>query len=322
MGHVRRILDEEIASVMAVRDVVESCHEAFRLYGLGEMVNPARTESLVRDGDMDVFRLELPGEWPGRFRGRKVIEERSDVRTGRLGARTAVIELEDMETGARAVLDAEWITNMRTGAAGALGARYLARQPVRTVAILGTGRIAQALALCADVALSPEVIRATSRKPENRDFFVAELGPKVQAHIEAAVDVAACVAGADAVLLAVPTPDPILFAQMIGEATHLSVIGGDARTRQLDAGLFLSRIVVPDHPEQVLKSGEFLAAKEAGREVLWARDGSGRVQTIGDAALNHLKYLRKGTGIAYFSGMAVQDIHAAGTAWRRLEPTS
>ena len=150
------ISDEQIASVMTTRDFVESCDEAFRLYGLGKMVNPLRKEEVSREGEMDLFRLVMPGWWKGRFTGQKVIEERSDVKMGRLGSRTAVIELEDVRRDDRITLDAERITNMRTGAAGALGAKYLAESPVRTAAILGTGRIAQALGRCIDVALAPE----------------------------------------------------------------------------------------------------------------------------------------------------------------------
>ena len=102
MGNAIRISDADIAQTMTAADFVTSCHEAFRLYGLGEMQNPARWEAVRREGEAEVFRLELSAEWPGRYRGRKVIEERSDV--ARLGERTAVIELEDVRSGRLAVL--------------------------------------------------------------------------------------------------------------------------------------------------------------------------------------------------------------------------
>ncbi len=320
MDEIFRISDAEIAQVLSVGDFVESCDEAFRLYGLGEMQNPPRREEVRKEGGMDLFRLELPGEWPGRYRMRKVIEERSDVATGRLGERTAVIELEDLRSGRRAVLDAEHITNMRTGAAGALGARYLAREEVRRVAILGTGRISRALALCVDAAQHPPEIRATSRQAANREAFEAEVGPKVGADLRMVDSIAACVDGADAVLAAVPTPRPILGLGVIGAGVHLSVMGGDSRTVQLDLDLLCSRQVVVDHPDQVRKSGEFLAAAEQNRyeEIGFVRNAEGRVQTVGDAALGNLEGLRERGTIAYFTGMAAQDLHAAAVAYERI----
>lgn len=311
------ISDDEIASLMTAEDFVASCDEAFRLYGTGDMLNPAREESLTQDGDMDVFRLTLPGEWVGKFRGKKEIEERSDIKTGRLGDRHAFIELEDLNGGQIIRFDAEHITNMRTGAAGVLGAKYLSSLPIQKVAILGTGRIAEALALCAEVALSPAVVCVTSRKQENREAFVARLGPQMSCEVTSASSVALAVSDADVILAGVPTPEPILLQNMVSDLAHLSVLGGDQRTQQLDTKLFLQRLIVPDHPEQVLKSGDFLGAQKAQEEISWAREGDNKIYHIGHAALGHLENLR-GTGvIVYFSGMAIQDVHAASVAWGR-----
>ena len=310
------ISDEVIQEYLSVADFLSSCDEAFRLYGTGELLNPSRQET-VREG---FFRLELPGEWTGRYRARKVIEEWSDVATGRLGERTAVIELEDLRTGRTAVLDAEYITNMRTGAASALGVRYLGTAPVRTLAVLGTGRISKALALCADQALGPVEIRATSRKAENRAAFGDAVGPRVKAELRMVDSIAACVDGVDAILTAVPTPRPILLEADISDEVHLSVIGGDSRTAQLDVGLLYHRAVVVDHLEQAQQSGDFLAVQAEGRaqEIRYAQDVDGGVQTVGDAALGRLEGLRGTGAMVYLTGMAVQDLHAAVTVYERL----
>jgi ornithine cyclodeaminase/alanine dehydrogenase-like protein (mu-crystallin family) len=70
-----------------------------------------------------------------------------------------------------------------------------------------------------------------------------------------------------------------------------------------------SREVVADHPEQVLKSGDFLLAGLGGDR--FAADGAGRALTIGDAALGRLEDRRGRGAIAYFTGMAIQDLMAA-----------
>jgi alanine dehydrogenase len=314
-----RISDEEIAALMSPADFVDSCHKAFQLYGNGEMLNPARRESITQKDGMDVFHLELLGEWCGKYRGKKVIEERSDVKTGRLGDRTAVISLEDIQTGQGVELDADYITNMRTGAAGVLGAKYLGRLPIRKVAILGTGRIAKALALCADVALQPEVICVTSRKEANRKDFAKDVTDLLSCHLQMTDTIEACVAGADAIFAAVPTPTPILTDEMVGPHTHISVLGGDQRTQQVTQSLFLSRLIVPDHADQVLKSGEFLEATASGSQVCWIKDEAGQIKNVGQVALGALENLRGQGVIVYFSGMAIQDVHAASVVWERYQ---
>ena len=316
MNPVRQISDAEVASVMTTSDFVDSCDQAFRLYGLGEMKNPVREETVLREGELDLFRLVLPGEWIGKFRGQKVIEERSDVLTGRLGDRTAVIELVDLQSGLQAVVDAEFITNMRTGAAGALGAKYLAQTPVECVAILGTGRIAQALARCVDVVLAPTVMKVTSRTQEKREAFVADIGGEISCELMMTDNVEACIDGADAIFTSVPTPNPILT--QIPYCAHVSVMGGDGRTTQLAPELLKDRPVVPDHHRQVLKSGEFVALNNANQEPKWIKNHRNEVLTVADAVLGHMENLRGKGAIVYFSGMAIQDVHAAAVAWGKL----
>ena len=57
----------------------------------------------------------------GKFRSRKIIEEFSDVATGRLAKREAYIAFEDLQQDRAWRLEAGHITDRRTGAAGALG---------------------------------------------------------------------------------------------------------------------------------------------------------------------------------------------------------
>lgn len=312
----RPISDAEIASAMTTRDFVDSCDEAFRLYGAGQMANPPRKEEVVREGNLDVFRLVMPGRWQGKFQGQKVLEERSDVKTGRLGERTAAIELEDVQRRDRLVLDAEHITDMRTGAAGALGAKYLAKLPIRTAAILGTGRVARALARCVDVALGPKLMRATSRTPEKRAEFATAVAPDIRCDLEMVEGIETCIEGADAIFTCVPTPEPIL--NDVADRVHISAIGGDRRTTQLQPELLTRRFVIPDHAEQVRSSGEFLALRDRDETPRWAKNSAGQILTIGHAALGQLEYLRGQGSIAYFSGLAIQDVHAAATAWKKL----
>ena len=316
MMDARHISDEDIASVMTARDFVNSCDEAFRFYGLGQMTNPPRKEEVTREGTLDVFRLVMPGRWNGKFQGQKVLEERSDVKTGRLGERTAVIELEDVRSQTSAVVDAEHITDMRTGAAGALGAKYLAKTPVRTAAILGTGRIARALARCIDIALGPKLMRVTSRTPEKRAAYATAVAPAIRCDLDVVDTVETCIDGADAIFTCVPTPEPIL--NDAADHVHISVLGGDGRTTQLQPALLRRRIVVADHAEQVLLSGEFLALRDMDETPRWAKNSAGQISTIGHAALGELEHLRGQGSIAYFSGLAIQDIHAAAIAWEKL----
>lgn len=311
-----RLKEAEFVDRFGVRDYLRACRRAFELHGEGVIENPERVEE-VKEG---YFRLEMLAEWEGRYRGRKVIEEWSQVGSGRLGERRAVVELEDLRGGVRVVLDADHITDMRTGAAGALGVEYLARGPVRRVGILGTGRVAQVLARAVDELFGLERIQATSRSQKRREAFAAALGDQVEAELVMVESLAACAEGVDAVLTAVPTLRPILSGDMVGEIPVLVALGGDSRTRQLEQGVLEGFTVLVDHEGQAGASGEFKHAREIGcfDDIRFCRDGAGRVLTVDDAACGRLSTAVEWPRVVYLTGLAAQDLCAAAMVYEGM----
>lgn len=309
--------DEDFRTQLSPADFLAACDRAFRLYGQGVLLNPARRETL----DEGTYRLEMPASWPGRYRACKIIEELPGGE-GRLGRRQAYVELEDLVRGKRCRLESGYATDMRTGAAGALGLKYLAQGPVDCVAILGTGRVARCLARCADQLFGLRQLRVTSRQAANRQAFADELAPLLSAPLHLAASLGECLEGADGVLCAVPTPQPILGLADLGPRTLLSVMGGDSRTRQLEPDVMAASTVLVDHPEQVQKSGEFVFARASSPpdQIRLARGQGGQVLTIGDAACQRLPAGEARPRLAYFTGLAVQDLCTAVALYERLGP--
>ena len=310
--------EETFAHRFSTADFLAACHQAFECYGAGGIDNPPRTESVEKRGALDYFRLDMPAEWPGKFRARKIIEEFSDVESGRLAKREAYIAFEDLQQGRTWRLEAGHITDQRTGAAGALGLQYLAGAAIERVAILGTGRIARTLALSCDVLFDLAEIACTSRRPENRAAFAQAVEPDLRASLRLATSLETCITGADAVLTAVPTPQPILTAAALAEVPYLAVIAGDSRTRQLAPEVLYERTVVVDVLAQAQKSGEFRFAAEQGQaeQIALARNAEGKVLDIGDAACGRVG--ATAPSAVYLTGMGAQDLCAAAMVYHRL----
>ena len=310
--------EKTFAHRFSTADFLAACHQAFERYGAGVIDNPPRTESIQKRGSLDYFRLDMPAEWPGKFRARKIIEEFSDVASGRLAKREAYIAFEDLQQGRTWRLEAGHITDRRTGAAGALGLHYLAGAAIERVAILGTGRIARSLALSCDALFDLAEIACTSRRAENRAAFAKAVEPDLRARLRVATSLETCIAGADAVLTAVPTPQPILTSAALTEIPYLAVIAGDSRTRQLEPEVLYERTVVVDVLAQAQKSGEFRFAAEQGQaeQIALARNAEGTVLDIGDAACGRLGTIAPSA--VYLTGMGAQDLCAAAMVYRRL----
>ena len=310
--------EETFVHRFSTADSLAACHQAFERYGAGVIDNPPRTESVQKRGSLDYFRLDMPAEWPGKFRSRKIIEEFSDVATGRLAKREAYIAFEDLQQGRSYRLEAGHITDWRTGAAGALGLQYLAGAAIERVAILGTGRIARTLALSCDALFDLAEIACTSRREANRAAFAKAVEPDLHASLRIATSLETCIAGADAVLTAVPTPQPILTSAALAEVPYLAVLAGDSRTRQLAPEVLYERTVVVDVLAQAQKSGEFRFAAEQGQveQIALARNAEGTVLDIGDAACGRLGTITPSA--VYLTGMGAQDLCAAAMVYHRL----
>ena len=306
----QHIADTEILGLVDIPLMVAACREAFEMVGRGEILNPVRQQRVeVRDG-LDYFGLDMPAEWPGHDRSRKIIEEYSDVAAGQLARREAYIQFDDLQAGVSLRLDAGVITDMRTGAAAAVGLSYLADRVVGRVAVLGTGRVARQVVLACDHLFPLTELRSTSRRATNRDTFAAQVGPSLKTPLTMTTSIEACVEGVDAVLMAVPTPEPIVNVDLLKGVDSVVIIAGDSRTRQVTQQVLCDRPVVVDHYEQALTSGEFRWAAEQNRlqEINLMRSPTGDVLSIADAACGRVS---APGGVVYLTGMAAQDLCAA-----------
>ena len=312
--------EEELRSLFRVDDFLAACDRAFRLHGQGVLLNSPRLEVIEKQRGLGYFRLEMAARWPGRYRACKIIEEWSDVGRGRLETRTASLTLKDLRRDRAVSMEADYLTDMRTGAAGALGLKYLAPLPVRRVGLVGTGRIARALAPALDRLFDLEEIGVTSRSARNREKFALAMEKRLRASLNLADSIETCIDGADAVIAAVPTPRPIFSVEALEGIPCLVVLGGDGRTRQLPQEVMEQREVVVDELGQARQSGEFKHALAAGRfePISFARDEAGRILNVGDAACGRLQPRTEVPRLVYLTGLAVQDLCAAIGIYEKL----
>ncbi|HWP35128.1 MAG TPA: ornithine cyclodeaminase family protein [Thermodesulfobacteriota bacterium] len=136
-----------------------------------------------------------------------------------------LVLLFSVETGEPLALfpDGE-LQRLRVGATNGLGAKYLARPDARVVGLLGSGWQArgQVEAVCAVRAI--ERIRCYSPRREHREAFAREMSARVGVEIEPVASPEAAVDGADIVLCATNSIEPVFYARWLAPGLHLSSI--------------------------------------------------------------------------------------------------
>ncbi len=149
--------------------------------------------------------------------------------------------------------------------AGALAADLLARPDARTAAVIGTGGQARyQLQALLEVRRVREVA-VHGRRPEAAGQYVRDMSlPGV--HVVAAETVREAVAGADIVITATSSTEPLLRREWLAAGAHVTAVGSDMPHKQeLDPQVLAAADkYVPDSIDAARTSGELHHAVEAG----------------------------------------------------------
>lgn len=186
--------------------------------------------------------------------------------TGRFPAHFHVT-LFDPKTGAMtALLQADYLGQVRTGAATGVATRKLARPDATTVGLYGTGKQArtQLEAVCRVRAVKR--VRVFSRDTDRCAAFAAEMSEVCQTDV-APASAPEAAKGQDIVITATSSRDPVLQGAWLADGAHVNAIGSNFLTKsEADVEVFRrAGLVTVDSKDQAkLEAGDFVAALKEG----------------------------------------------------------
>ena len=183
-----------------------------------------------------------------------------------LDAHQGGVLLFDGATGElRALLDASAVTEIRTAAVSGVATRLLAREDARELAILGSG-VQGRSHLEAMAKVRPfERARVFSRRPEHARSFAAEA--RAPFPVEAVASAEEAVRGADVVVTATTSREPIVRRDWLKPGAHVNAVGSSIPTaRELDTDAIVAAALFADARESMAnEGGDYLfAVREAG----------------------------------------------------------
>jgi len=232
--------NDDVEAALQMPDCLAAMETAYRDLGVGEGANGPRSEVLtptVRD-DALYSLLTMSGVVP-RF-GIGAVRIDSDILTwpvSRSGPRrvkvpaapheryVGLVLLFSTETGEPLAIYPDGVVQrMRVGAISGLGAKYLARADAHEVALLGAGWQAGAQAMAIAAVRSVKRIRCYSPDRGRREAFARETQAKLGVEIVATASAREAVKGADVVMCATNSLEPVLAAEWLEPGMHVSSI--------------------------------------------------------------------------------------------------
>ena len=170
-----------------------------------------------------------------------------------------------------AMIEADYMGQLRTGAASGVATKYLARRDASVAAIIGTGGQAktQLQAVCAVRKLSSA--RVYGRNADRRRRFAEEMSKKIGAPVEPTESSSEAARGAHVICTATTTSQPVLSGADLASGMHINAIGANhAHKRELDDEAVASAdVIVVDSVEQSRQEAGDLIIAFKGDEICW-----------------------------------------------------
>src|SRR5579885_2820914 len=169
--------EADVRAVLTMPATINVLEAAFRAQGSGNARNQPRRRIVLPEarGVLHMLSAYVPGT-PGHpeAAGPGLVGFKAYTTT-QDGARFVVMLYSGEDGRLLALIEADWLGQMRTGAASGVATRYMARQDARVVGLIGTGSQArtQVLAMCA--ARPVETVFVYGRDEARRQAFADEM---------------------------------------------------------------------------------------------------------------------------------------------------
>ena len=230
--------------------------------------------------------------------------------TSRQGANFHV-GLFDGKTGElTAILQADYLGQVRTGAASGVATKYMARPDAATVGLFGAGKQARTQLLAVCKVRPIKHIAVYNRNKDKRRQFCAEMSKLCQCPVEPAQRPQDAAQQKDIVITATKSADPVLLGQWLSAGTHLNIVGSNMMTKaEIDVAVVRrAKTVVVDSKEQAHReAGDFRQALEDG-VLQWQN-----VRELGQVIVGRAPGRTDASDITLFKslGLGIEDITTA-----------
>jgi alanine dehydrogenase len=241
------VSEQEAIAALDMRSAIEALDSAFRSQAKGLASNAPRFRTAPRGRGLNVTTAR--DESTRRF-AVKIY-----------GGGNFHILLYSADGGLLAVMEADWLGQMRTGAATALATRLLSPSNAGKVGLIGAGRQARAqlLALRAVDKLQSAAVFARDRG--RLEEFCAKAEDELQAPVRAAASAREAVREAEIVVVATTSATPVLEFDWLKQGAHVNAMGANsAARRELAPAVVLNAtmIVVDDLGQAKAEAAELI----------------------------------------------------------------
>ncbi len=309
----------QIRELLPMADCIELMSDALSALGRDEVHQPLRT--IIRPpnarGLLGLMPAYRSGEG-GAFGLKSICVFPENPSQGK-DAHQGAVMLFSRDTGELlALMNASEITAIRTAAVSAVATRLLAREDAHELAIIGAGVQARTHLSALACVRSITRVRVAARNMEHSQRLAEEMQPKVAFAVEAVQTNEEAVRGADLIVTATSSLEPVINKKWISPGAHINAIGTHSpSSREIDSATMAAARIFVDRRESALnESGDYLLAAKEG--VIGPENIAGE---IGELLIGKMSGRTSATEITLFKslGLAIEDVACADYLYRKTK---
>jgi ornithine cyclodeaminase len=310
------LTETDVRQLLPMDDLIQAMESALAEFSAGRAQQPLRT--VLEVGPTHAFFGVMPAFIPASDAlGTKLVTVFGSNAAVGLPSHLATILLMDSSTGELlSVMDGRYITEARTAAVSAVSVRLLARQNAGVLAILGSGVQARSHLRAFSHVRALEDVRVWSPSEAHRRTFAEEMRRDVGAEIAPVATVREAVDGADLIVVATASREPVLLSEWVGDGAHIAAVGAcRPDQREMDTALVKrARVFVDSRTGALAEAGDLVMPIREG-----AIDASHIAGELGRLAAGGIAGRQSPEQVTLFKslGMAVEDVAAAHLAYQR-----
>jgi alanine dehydrogenase len=301
--------EEDVGRLLTMDIALEAVEEGLRRLALDEAVNIPRTRAQTDHAMLHTLSAAAKGLG---YMGYKVYS------TSRKGAQFHV-GLFDGKTGSLlALMQADYLGQMRTGAASGVATQYMARHDATEVGLFGSGKQARTQLLAVCKVRKIRRVQVYSLNEDRRRRFAQEMSDLCQCDVEPVPRPEMAAEDKDIIITATTSREPVLNGHWIAEGTHLNVIGSNFLGKAEVDAVAVRRcdsIVVDSKDQARLEAGDFVQALEEG-SIHWAD-----IHELGQVIVGRYTGRAHPQDVTMFKslGIGLEDVALAGRVYQAAQ---
>ncbi|MGM0240740.1 ornithine cyclodeaminase family protein [Enterococcus sp. AZ103] len=311
----------DIQKVFSIADCIPIVEEAFQYYYEGKVDVPLRTQITTGTGKGTFLCMPAYSEEYDASCVKVLNMFPENINQGLPSINAQILVMNTKTGGFEALLDGNYVTQLRTGAATGVAIKHLARKDAKIGALIGTGGQAQTQLEAMLVAANLSEIRVSDLNFERALQFVEKMTTELQTTvmIKAVENSDLAIEHADIIVTVTPSTVPVFDGEKVKKGALVSGVGSyQPHLQEIPASLVKKADkIFFDSEEAVLsESGDLLIPLKEGTITDEAFTGD-----IGAVIKGELIGRENDEEIIFFKtvGIAAQDLFAAQAISQRMK---